>query len=214
MKLTVKREGGRISLYLDAGVDAGQSHDEIFAWIFIASLDALQHRVKSWADTRLPERGLTDVCVSLAEEVGELSRAVAKGRQKVRFTPQEIARMKREEAADVLLTLLDFCAVEGFSLAKVALDVFEKKSTPTYDFARAADKRRRDASASMADALSTSLLAMRRGGLTWRDSAVQEALAALCEARGFTREAVVQVVDDALESERKSSAAGKAEDAL
>lgn len=213
MKLSVKREGGRISLRLDAGSDAGQSDDSLFAEIFVAGLDAFQSRMKTWSDARLPDREKVDAYVSLTEEVGELGRAVLKGRQGVRFTAQEIAQMKREEAADVLLALLDFCALEGFSLAEVTRGVFEKKSTPAYDLVRATEKRRRDAARDLEGALSMSLFAMRRGGLSWQDLTVQSALKALGAASGLALEEIVMTADAMLEAERKSSAAGKPGDA-
>lgn len=189
MKVLTNDDGSKV-VYLAAG----ENQDEKLLALL---MNGFQNRVALWQDERVPgARSSEDAQLVLTEEVGELSRAVVKGKQKIRFTPPEIKRMKREEAADVLLALLDFCALECFSLAEAAVEVFAKKGTPAYDLVRAADKRRRDAADSLVNAQYSSLIAMRNAGLPWGHAAVRSALVVLGSASGRPREEIVAEVDE------------------
>lgn len=63
-----------------------------------------------------PERSVVEQALVVAEETGELCRAVVKRAQKVRGTDEEWSYAIRGEAADVVITLLSLAHTEGFDL--------------------------------------------------------------------------------------------------
>jgi NTP pyrophosphatase (non-canonical NTP hydrolase) len=76
-----------------------------------------QAEVGVWLDQHFPNRTLDQQVLVLAEEVGEVARAVVKRAQGVRGSHAEWTTQLHGEVADVLLTCLAIAATEGFDLS-------------------------------------------------------------------------------------------------
>lgn len=85
-----------------------------------AGAPPIQAEVGAWLDEHLPGRSIELQALVLAEEVGELCRAVVKRQQGIRGTHAEWSAQLRAEAGDVLLTLYSLAASEGFDLHDAA----------------------------------------------------------------------------------------------
>ena len=82
-----------------------------------------QATVAAWLNDNFgPNRCVEHQVLVLAEEVGELCRAVVKRAQGIRGTHTAWTAQVRAEAADVLITLLALAATEGFDLHHAAAD--------------------------------------------------------------------------------------------
>ena len=81
-----------------------------------------QAEVTTWLNAHLPGRTTETQALVLAEEVGELCRAVVKRHQGIRGTHAEWTAQLRAEAADVLLTLYALASGEGFDLHTAAAE--------------------------------------------------------------------------------------------
>ena len=80
-----------------------------------------QAEVTAWlTDNFGPDRSVEQQVLVLAEEVGELARAVVKRAQGIRGTHAEWTAQLHAEAADVLITLLAIAGTEGFDLTETA----------------------------------------------------------------------------------------------
>ena len=79
-----------------------------------------QAEVDAWLDQHVPGRTLEQQVLVLAEEVGEVARAVVKRAQGVRGSHAEWTAALHDEVADVLLTCLAIAATEGFDLHTAA----------------------------------------------------------------------------------------------
>jgi NTP pyrophosphatase (non-canonical NTP hydrolase) len=80
-----------------------------------------QAEVAAWNKRNFgPEVPLEHQVLVLAEEVGELSRAVVKRAQGIRGSHAHWSEQIRAEAADVLITLLSIAETEGFDLHQAA----------------------------------------------------------------------------------------------
>ncbi|HZD14897.1 MAG TPA: MazG-like family protein [Pseudonocardiaceae bacterium] len=80
-----------------------------------------QAEVKAWLERNVGlSRSVEHQTLVLAEEVGEVCRAVVKRAQGIRGTHAEWSAQLRAETADVLITLLALAATEGFDLHTAA----------------------------------------------------------------------------------------------
>lgn len=79
-------------------------------------LRQFQYDVDDWHKANFPQEADESTLV-LVEEVGELARAVIKGRQNVRGGQDRWREEKAKEAGDVLISLLAFCNQNGIDLA-------------------------------------------------------------------------------------------------
>jgi NTP pyrophosphatase (non-canonical NTP hydrolase) len=80
-----------------------------------------QADVAAWLDQHFgPNHCVEHQVLVLAEEVGELCRAVVKRAQGIRGTHTEWTTQLRAEAADVLITLLAIAGTERFDLHQAA----------------------------------------------------------------------------------------------
>lgn len=79
-----------------------------------------QAEVHDWSVRNFGETPQALVTLGLAEEVGELCRAVLKREQRIRGTYQEWSAEIEKELGDCIIKLLDVAAYEGVSLAEVA----------------------------------------------------------------------------------------------
>lgn len=86
-----------------------------------APVGPTQGEVGAWLDEHFgPFRSVEHQALVLAEEVGELCRAVVKRAQGIRASHAEWTAQLHAEAADVLITLLAIAATEGFDLHAAA----------------------------------------------------------------------------------------------
>lgn len=75
------------------------------------------NEVGAWLTTTFgPDRSVVEQTLVLAEETGEVCRAVVKREQHIRGTDEEWAAAIRKEAADVVIALLSIAYTEGFDL--------------------------------------------------------------------------------------------------
>jgi NTP pyrophosphatase (non-canonical NTP hydrolase) len=56
--------------------------------------------------------------LGLSEEVGELCHAHLKGEQKIRHTPEEILKMKKDAVGDICVFLANYCDSQNFQLGE------------------------------------------------------------------------------------------------
>jgi NTP pyrophosphatase (non-canonical NTP hydrolase) len=87
-----------------------------------------QAAVHEWSVRNFGEIPQTLVTLGLAEEVGELCRAVLKRAQGIRGTREEWNEEIRKELGDCVIKLLDIAAYEGFDLVEVAAARWESVS--------------------------------------------------------------------------------------
>jgi NTP pyrophosphatase (non-canonical NTP hydrolase) len=80
----------------------------------------MQNQVHAWSVRNFGELPQTEITLGLAEEVGELCRAVLKRSQGIRMTREEWDAEIRKELGDCVIKLLDIAAYEGVLLAEVA----------------------------------------------------------------------------------------------
>jgi len=83
-------------------------------------MNALEHRIKAYADARWPDRDIKDKIKKLGEEFFELIEAAAEG--------DDAALML--EAADMAILLADLVALKGGSLERcvaVKVDILEER---------------------------------------------------------------------------------------
>lgn len=85
-------------------------------------LPAVQRIVAEFAARAWPGLTVEVEALALAEEVGELARAVVKRAHGNRGTAEDWTAELRREAGDVLLVLLNIAALEEFDLWTAALD--------------------------------------------------------------------------------------------
>lgn len=79
----------------------------------------LQAQVKEWAEYNFQGDSTQDVALGVAEETGELCRAVLKRWQHIRGTYDEWTEEIKKETADTFIKLCHLAAVEGFDLFDV-----------------------------------------------------------------------------------------------
>lgn len=75
-----------------------------------------------------PDRSVRDQVLVVAEEVGELCRAIVKREQGIRGTREEWDAAVRKEAADIGIALLAVAHTEGFDLPTEMADVWAEVS--------------------------------------------------------------------------------------
>lgn len=99
--------------YVDRWVDGGTGH------LFPLTPQLDQFAVHEWSVRNFGEIPQTLVTLGLAEEVGELCRAVLKRAQGIRGTREEWNEEIRKELGDCVIKLLDIAAYEGVDLVQV-----------------------------------------------------------------------------------------------
>lgn len=86
------------------------------------TLTAMQDTVASFAETAWPGLTIEVETLALAEEVGELARAVVKRAHGNRGSSADWSAELRREAGDVLLVLLNIAHLERFDLHDAGLE--------------------------------------------------------------------------------------------
>ena len=84
------------------------------------SILPVQAEIHAWSVQNFGESPQTIVTLGLAEEVGELCRAVLKREQGIRGSTEEWTAEIHKELGDCVIKLLDIAAYEGVDLAEVA----------------------------------------------------------------------------------------------
>ena len=79
-------------------------------------ISVMQEEVRKWTGHNFQGDSVQDVTLGIAEETGELCRAVLKRWQGIRGTHAEWTEEIHKEAADVFIKLCHLAAVEGFDL--------------------------------------------------------------------------------------------------
>lgn len=79
-----------------------------------------QAEVHAWSVRNFGECPQVTITLGLAEEVGELCRAVLKRHQNIRGTAEEWSEEIRKELGDCVIKLLDIAAYEDVNLTEVA----------------------------------------------------------------------------------------------
>jgi NTP pyrophosphatase (non-canonical NTP hydrolase) len=82
----------------------------------INHISAMQEEVRAWTFYNFQGDSTQDVTLGIAEETGELCRAVLKRWQGIRGTHAEWTEELKKEAADVFIKLCHLAAVEDFDL--------------------------------------------------------------------------------------------------
>jgi NTP pyrophosphatase (non-canonical NTP hydrolase) len=82
----------------------------------------LQEQAGRYIRRTWPGEGTTEQALGLAEEAGEVCRAVLKRIHGTRGTTEQWTAEIRKEAGDVVLVLLGLASYEGFSLAQAVVD--------------------------------------------------------------------------------------------
>ena len=77
---------------------------------------SMQQSVQAWAAHNIPANDPAHQALNVAEEAGELCRAVLKRVQGIRGTREQWTAEVRKEAADVVLSLYNLAIIEGFDL--------------------------------------------------------------------------------------------------
>lgn len=85
------------------------------------ALEDFQEDVGQWSEHNFPQTYPPEVdalikAVGVAEEVGELMRALLKLYQKIRGTPEQWRAEAQKETGDVIITLANIANIVGFSL--------------------------------------------------------------------------------------------------
>lgn len=82
------------------------------------NLDVFQEEQKEWAERNFgsSEDG-TDALLGVSEEVGELCHAHLKGRQRIRYLPEQIRAKKLDAIGDIVVYLADYCNRENIPLS-------------------------------------------------------------------------------------------------
>lgn len=83
---------------------------------------ATQAAVHAWSVRNFGELPQAVITLGLAEEVGELCRAVLKRDQGIRGTHEEWSAEIRKELGDCVIKLLDIAAYEGVDLTEAFYD--------------------------------------------------------------------------------------------
>ncbi len=92
-------------------------------------LVCLQADVDNWLTTTIGPSSIVEQSLSLAEEVGELCRAVLKRHQNIRGTHEQWTLELRKEIADVHLALLALAEREGIDLHTATVERFTDITT-------------------------------------------------------------------------------------
>lgn len=89
-------------------------------------LDALQAWIGSFSRSQWPTMTAESEALALAEEAGEVCRAVVKRRHGVRGSSDAWTRALQREIAQVVVVAARLAALEGFSLAEALADECER----------------------------------------------------------------------------------------
>lgn len=90
------------------------------------SLSDLQVLAYEWSLNQWPDEDVLSDALGIAEEAGEVCRAVLKRRHGTRGSHADWTAQLRTEAADVALVLLVLAAREGFDLRDAIEDRYEQ----------------------------------------------------------------------------------------
>lgn len=89
-------------------------------------LSMLQELAYEWSMQQWPDEDVLSDALGLAEEAGEVCRAVLKRRHGTRGSAVEWREQLRKEAADVLIVLCVLAEREAFDLFDAAIDRYEE----------------------------------------------------------------------------------------
>lgn len=90
------------------------------------SLRELQRQHTIWERRNFPDCDLVQATLGVNEEAGELSHAVLKRIQKIRGDDAQHAADIRDACADIIIYLTSVADHEGFDLAEVVTETWEK----------------------------------------------------------------------------------------
>lgn len=90
----------------------------------------LQNEVSEWSQRNFPNNEPIDPFLGVVEEVGEVSHAILKGRQKIRGKGDEalVKAAVADGVADILIYLADFCARNRIDMQQTVEEVWAKVS--------------------------------------------------------------------------------------
>jgi NTP pyrophosphatase (non-canonical NTP hydrolase) len=88
-------------------------------------LEKMQEEVKAWCDYNFPLRTSWMPLLGVQEEVGELSHHFLKRADNIRINENHEEKMK-DAVGDIILFLLNFCGLEGFSLEKELVKAWDE----------------------------------------------------------------------------------------
>jgi NTP pyrophosphatase (non-canonical NTP hydrolase) len=95
--------------------------DRTRQWVTSLELASGSYAARSWPGETVVHAGL-----ALAEEAGEVCKALLKREHGTRGTFGEWTQQVRKECGDVFLVLCDIAHREGFSLAQAVMDRYEE----------------------------------------------------------------------------------------
>jgi NTP pyrophosphatase (non-canonical NTP hydrolase) len=101
----------------------------------IESPAELQRSIHDDAARRWPDMDATSEALALAEEAGEVCRAVLKRHQGVRGTSEQWSEQLRTELAQVVVVAINLAAVEGFDLYEAVVEEHRRwvNTDPNHD---------------------------------------------------------------------------------
>lgn len=88
----------------------------------------LQDESAEWRTRNFPDHTSDDQLFGVIEEVGELTHAHLKGRQKIRHDEEEIFNLKRDAVADLVIFLCGYCSAEGIDIDFAISETWERVS--------------------------------------------------------------------------------------
>lgn len=86
--------------------------------------ETMQRRMLAWSLDRWPDEDVLSDALGIAEEAGEVCRAVLKRRHGTRGTKADWTAQLRSEAADTTIVLLVLAEREGFDLLAAVAERF------------------------------------------------------------------------------------------
>ena len=83
-------------------------------------IDEFQKKVVEWNKRNFGKHYGTGYrnLIGCMEELGELSHAHLKGEQKIRHTPEEILKLKKDAVGDLVVFLCNYCDSQNFSVSE------------------------------------------------------------------------------------------------
>ena len=94
------------------------------------NMKTLGKEIKDWAIKQFGEEDAESMFfASLVEEIGELSHALLKKKQKIRYTEEEVDQKIRQEIADVCIALMGLASKLDVDLEQAVLDKWNEVKT-------------------------------------------------------------------------------------
>lgn len=92
------------------------------------TLRELQNEMWRWQQTNFPNSDFVDTFFGLVEEVGELSHALLKQRQKIRGKYDEHEENAKDAVGDILVFLINLCNFRGWDIEEILVDTWDQVS--------------------------------------------------------------------------------------